>query len=61
MARDIERYNDSMIRWPPGVSILGKILCLLGHHKWEPREAGPDKRHPGMKLRDQCGRCDCLK
>ncbi len=59
--KDITWSNSSMPYWPKGMNLLQKILCLFGYHRWEPRAAGPEDKYPGMKLRDQCGRCGKLK
>ena len=58
---DIEWSNDSLPWWPEEMNLLEKILCLFGHHRWEPRATGKGHKFPGMKLRDQCGRCGTLK
>lgn len=57
---DITFRNETMPRWPKGLSIWDKVRCLLGYHKRETRKCGPDYKIPHMKLRDQCGRCGVL-
>ena len=57
---DITIDNESMPWWPDGMSLFNKVRCLFGYHKRETRKCGPDAKYPGMKLRDQCGRCGTL-
>jgi len=54
---DIKWLNNSMPYYPKGMPIWQRILCVLGYHKRETRQSGKDHKYPGMKLRDQCGRC----
>lgn len=57
---DITRNNQSLPWWPKGMPLWQKVLCLFGYHKRETRKTGAMKKYPGMKLRDQCGRCHTL-
>jgi hypothetical protein len=57
---DISSSNDTMPYWPRGMKLHHKVLCLLGYHFRETRQTGPHHKYPGMKLRDQCGRCGAL-
>jgi hypothetical protein len=61
--QDIKSLNDTMPRFPKRMPLWQRILCVLGYHKWESRKAGPGRKLlvQGMKLRDQCGRCDTLR
>jgi hypothetical protein len=64
---DIKWLNDTMPVFPDGMPLRYRILCLLGYHKRETRNAPPDYKGRaadgspidlgGMRLRDQCGRC----
>jgi hypothetical protein len=57
---DITSSNPTMPLWPKGMKLRHKILCLFGYHLRETRKTGPMHKYPGMKLRDQCGRCGVL-
>jgi hypothetical protein len=66
---DIKWSNESLPRWPKGMPLWQKVLCLFGYHKRETRRTGPNHMGfwdakpqplPNMKLRDQCGRCHTL-
>jgi hypothetical protein len=57
---DIKWRNESMPWFPAGMPLWQRVLCLLGYHKGESRKTAPDHKFPGMKLRDQCGRCGKL-
>jgi hypothetical protein len=57
---EITKRNESMLRWPDGMPLWQKLLCLFGYHRRETRKTGPTHMHPGMKLRDQCGRCNTM-
>lgn len=63
---DIVRHNDTMPVFRSGTPFWQRVLCVLGYHKREVRRAAPDHRGGGgiwlggMRLRDQCGRCDAL-
>ena len=59
--KDIKGINTSMPYWPKDMNLFQKILCLFGHHRWESRATGAMHKYPGMKLRDQCGRCGTLR
>jgi len=59
--KDIKNVNTSLPQWPDEMNWFQKFLCLYGYHKWKPREAGPSASYPGMKLRDQCDRCETLR
>ncbi len=60
--------NDSLPYFPDEMPWWQRVLCVLGYHRWEPREIAPGHRlgdgslttRP-MKLRDQCGRCGAVK
>lgn len=58
--KDITRRNETIPVFREGTPLWHRILCVLGYHKREPRHCGPDHKYPGMKLRDQCGRCGTL-
>ncbi len=58
--KDITWSNKTMPAYPEGMPLWARVLCLLGYHKREERAAGPKHKFPGMKLRDQCGRCSTL-
>jgi|CXWK01.1.fsa_nt_gi hypothetical protein len=36
---DIKWDNRSMPRFPKGMSLWQRVLCLLGYHKWETRQS----------------------
>jgi hypothetical protein len=57
---DITRRNESMPWFPEGMPFWQRVTCLFGYHKRETRKTGPSHKFPGMKLRDQCGRCHTL-
>lgn len=57
---DITWRNENMPDWPKGITLFGKVRCLLGYHKRETRKCLPTHKIPNMKLRDQCGRCGKL-
>jgi hypothetical protein len=57
---DIKWHNDSLPWWPKAMPLWQRVLCLLGYHKRETRQTGKTHKFPGMKLRDQCGRCGTL-
>lgn len=63
---DIIRSNDTIPKFQDGTPLWSRIRCLLGYHQRELRRAAPNHRggdgiwHGGMRLRDQCGRCDVL-
>lgn len=57
---DITERNESMPWYPKGLPLWQRVLCLLGYHKPEIRMSGKDMPFPGLKLRDQCGRCKTL-
>jgi hypothetical protein len=65
-APDILYSNDTMPVFPKGVSLWGRIVCLLGYHLPQERRQGDKDRfgqplkYPGSKLRDQCGRCGTM-
>lgn len=54
---DIKWINTNMPYYPKGMPLWQRILCALGYHKRETRQTAKDHKFPGMKLRDQCGRC----
>lgn len=57
---DIKQCNESMPWYPKGMPVWRRVQCLLGYHKRETRKTGPSHKYPGMKGRDQCGRCHAL-
>lgn len=57
---DITWRNERMPVYPEGMALWQRIRCVLGYHKPEPRQTAHDHKCPGMKLRDQCGRCGAL-
>ncbi len=59
--KNITWKNSSMPYWPKGMNLFQKILCLFGYHHWEKRATGFTHKYPGMKLREQCGRCGTLR
>lgn len=58
---DIKWNNTTMPVYADGMSLWDRVRCLLGYHRWEPRCTDSDHKYPGMKLRDQCGRCCTLR
>ena len=60
--KDITSINTSLPIWPEGMNWFQKFLCLYGHHKWGLRfDMRLLAKFPGMKLRDQCDRCNTLR
>jgi len=64
-APNISWDNSSMPFFPEGVSLYGRVMCLLGYHLPQERRTGPDHvmgngNKCDFKLRDQCGRCGSL-
>lgn len=57
---DITWRNESMPHFPAAMPLWQRVMCLLGYHKRETRQAAKDHKFPGAKLRDQCGRCGAL-
>lgn len=57
---DIKDSNLTIPVFPDNTPIWHRILCVLGYHKSEKRQCGKDHKYPGMKLRNQCGRCNRL-
>lgn len=57
---EITEHNMSMPHWPRNMPLWQRVLCLFGYHKRETRQTGRTHKFPGMKLRDQCGRCNTL-
>lgn len=57
---EIKWRNEYMPKYPGKMPLWQRILCVLGYHKRETRKCGPRGSFPGMKLRDQCGRCGTL-
>jgi len=57
---DIKWSNNTMPYFPKSMPLWQRILCLLGYHKSEARQCGKDHKFPGMRLRNQCGRCGTL-
>jgi len=57
---DINWSNSTMPYFPEEMPWWQRVLCLFGYHKRETRKTGKDHKHPGMELRDQCGRCGTL-
>lgn len=64
-APDISWSNKTVPIFPNGLSLWGRIVCLLGYHMPQARRTGPNHRGGDgslmdFKLRDQCGRCGTL-
>lgn len=39
--QDIYWKNETFPRYPNGMPLWQRILCLLGYHKWETRQTEP--------------------
>ncbi len=35
-----EWFNQNMPYYPKGMTLWGRVRCLLGYHKWGPKEQG---------------------
>lgn len=42
---DIEYRNETVPRWPEGMPLWQRVLCLLGYHKRETRQSAPGHRY----------------
>lgn len=62
--RDTSPYCQAVPDMPydfEGLSFIDRVRCALQYHAWEQRHAVDNPKVPGMRLRDQCGRCGALR